>query len=244
MRAWGYALVALGGVFLVLFVLAELGGGHVGFLPFFVSAVIVLIGVQLARSGTGLVRTALAGATAGVAAVPTQMTQSLPMTPEIVAIVRRQAASTWRILLIVAGGAAGLMALMGGVLALLNAAPGKGAEIFGFLAAVGVVTGATILFVAWLSTGRQLARDTRATTYLRTSGPVQYVSLTTGGAMLRLADRAFLISNAKGITALAGMRSGTVDYTAFAHVILAAWNDDGRPVYEAPGYTSCAPRGT
>jgi hypothetical protein len=57
------------------------------------------------------------------------------------------------------------------------------------------------------------------------------------GQLLRLADRAFLVTPAESI-ALSKIQQGTVDYGARGHVILAAWDEQGANVYSAPGYSA------
>jgi hypothetical protein len=57
-----------------------------------------------------------------------------------------------------------------------------------------------------------------------------------GGMLLRLADRAFLINTRKEAKALETLRQGTVEYSPRGHVIVAAWDSQGRIVYAAPGY--------
>jgi len=56
MRIWGWVLLILGILFLLMFVFAEFGGGHVGFVPFFVSAFLILMGWNLKKSGGGILQ--------------------------------------------------------------------------------------------------------------------------------------------------------------------------------------------
>ncbi len=51
MRIWGTVLLVLGILFLIMFALAELGGAHLGFIPFFVSGFLILMGWNLRKSG-------------------------------------------------------------------------------------------------------------------------------------------------------------------------------------------------
>jgi hypothetical protein len=92
-----------------------------------------------------------------------------------------------------------------------------------------------IFTIAWLTSLMPVRRDLRSSTILRTTGPVQVVAVV-GGAMLRLADRAFLMNGREGMAALSKLEWGTVDHSAHGHVILGAWAKDGRCVYSAPGY--------
>ena len=59
-----------------------------------------------------------------------------------------------------------------------------------------------------------------------------------GGAVLRLADRSFVIGSFAEIRALSTIDSGTVEYSPRGHMILAAWDVRGTPVYSAPGYAA------
>ncbi len=53
MNIWGTVLLVLGILFLIMFVFAEFGGGHIGFVPFFVSAFLIFMGWNLRKSGEG-----------------------------------------------------------------------------------------------------------------------------------------------------------------------------------------------
>src|SRR5580700_3206800 len=64
MRIWGTILLVIGTLFVILFVFAELGGAHLGFLPFFVSFLLMFMGRRLRTSGRGILQprpTATAG---------------------------------------------------------------------------------------------------------------------------------------------------------------------------------------
>jgi hypothetical protein len=151
MRVWGTVLLVLGILFLIMFGFAELGGGHVGVIPIFVSGFLIFMGWNLRKSGKGIL-------------------QSKP-------VAERSDAQT-------------------------SSSPSQ-----------------------------------RGASYLRTTGPVEVVSLG-NGAMLRLADRAFLIDQRYGATELANLGWGRVDYSPHGHVILGAWDRDGRSVYSLPGYNA------
>ena len=55
--------------------------------------------------------------------------------------------------------------------------------------------------------------------------------------MLRLADRAFLMDGRSGMVELSNVDWGCVDYSPHGHMILGAWDGEGRSVYCLPGYT-------
>jgi len=241
MRIWGTVLVVLGVLFLIMFVLAEFGSAHVGFVPFFVSAFLILMGWNLRKSGRGLLQSKPVGA--GTPAVPGQSniaaaefsTVELPLTPEIAAVITQQSARAKRLLYYVAGGFCVLFILLGAVLGVTDKTPGEGKVFLMIFGSIGIASGLMIYGIWWLTAMKPVRRDLRGTTYLRTTGPVEVVSLG-NGAMLRLADRAFLIDQRYGATELGALGWGRVDYSPHGHVILAAWDKDGQSVYCLPGY--------
>lgn len=232
MRVWGYFLLILGAIFLILMILAQFGGGHLSFVPFFVSVFLIAMGWSFVRSGKGLVRDSPDATSAGPSP-----TVALPMTPEVAAIVKRQSDSIWRILLYVGAGCLAVFVAIGAIAALADGRPGERGGLFLFFLALGIITGGAVIGGSWLSTMRAFGRDLRAESYARTTGPIQIVPVLAGGAMLRLADRAFLMSGKSGIAELKQLTSGTVDYSPYGHVILAARTDQGQLAYCAQGYT-------
>ena len=56
MRIFGDLLLALGIIFLILFVLAEFGGGGMGAVPFIISGVLIVTGANLRSAGGGILR--------------------------------------------------------------------------------------------------------------------------------------------------------------------------------------------
>jgi hypothetical protein len=231
MRIWGTVLLVLGILFLIMFVLAEFGNAHVGFVPFFVSGFLILMGWNLRKSGRGILQSNPAGnAGAGAPAAPGQSnapaaefsTVELPLTPEVVAVIVRQSARAKRLLTYVAGGFCVLFVGLGIVLGATDKTPGEGMTFLVIFGLIGFASGSMIYGIWWLTAMKPVRRDLRGTTYLRTTGPVEVVSLG-NGAMLRLADRAFLIDQRYGATELGALGWGRVD-------------KDGRSVYCLPGY--------
>jgi hypothetical protein len=248
MRIWGNILLIFGILFLVLMVLAEFGGGHLGFVPFFVSGLLIFMGYQMRTSGKGILQSnpAATAEQAGAATIAAPglpaahagefSTVELPLTPEVAAVITSQNARTQRLLFYVLGGIAAFMILLGVILDAANVAPGHGTAILALLSGIGVASAILIYAIAWLTTQKPVRRDLRGTTYLRTTGPVQVVRMSSGG-MLRLADRAFFMNGRNGMTELSTLGWGRVDYSPHGHVILAAWDNQGRTVYALPGYT-------
>lgn len=244
MRIWGTVLLVLGILFLIMFALAEFGGAHIGVVPFFVSAFLMLMGWNLRKSGKGILQSkpvenagvgspAMAGQSNTAAAEFS--TVELPLTPEIAAVITRQTARAKRLLYYVAGGFCVLFIVLGLVLGVTDKTPGEGMTFLLIFGSIGVASGLMIYGIWWLTAMKGVRRDLRGTTYLRTTGPVEVVSLG-NGAMLRLADRAFLIDQRYGATELGALGWGRVDYSPHGHVILGAWDKDGRSVYSLPGY--------
>lgn len=241
MRIWGTVLLVLGILFLIMFVLADLGGAHLGFIPFFVSGFLILMGWNLRKSGKGILQSkpAAENSVAQTSSAPAVefSTVEVPLTPEIAAIIARQSARAKQILLYVAGGAIALFGGIGIVTAVVDKTPDERLTFLILFGSIGVLSAILIYGISWLTSLRPVRRDLRGTTYLRTTGPVEVVSLG-NGAMLRLADRAFLIDQRYGATELRALGWGRVDYSPHGHVILGAWNKDGQSVYSLPGYNA------
>jgi hypothetical protein len=247
MRIMGYVVLVLGILFALLFGLAELGGAHLGIVPFYVSFILVMIGAGLARSGKGIVRAKPTPTAqhAGAQTAPAQgqpvaparefATVELPLTPEVAAVIADQSARKKRILLYIVGGFLGLFVGLGVVIDVTDNTPGEGLTFLLAFGGIGVVTAVLIYGISWLTTLKPVRRDLGGTTYLRTTGPVSVQAMGAGG-MLRLADRAFLMNGRGGMKELSILSWAIVDYSPHGHVILAAWDSQGRRVYCLPGY--------
>jgi hypothetical protein len=242
MRFWGYVLLIMGIAFLLLFVFALFGGAHLGVFPFIIAAMLVVTGVNLIRKGHGILRaepaaTELANIPPGSrsAATPAAATVSLPLSPQVAAVIAAQSARNWKLVKYLCGGIFLLFVAMGAAFAIFGKGEGDSRLFIAIFGGIGVGGAAMIAGISWLTTRRPVLRDLREQTYLRTTGPIQVVSMQ-GGAMLRLADRAFLMNGRAAMAALSQIREGRVDYSPHGHVILAAWDLQGRSVYMAPGY--------
>jgi hypothetical protein len=256
MRVWGTLVMVLGVVFIVLFALAEFGGGHIGVIPFFVGALLILMGRRLRKSAGGIVQPKPApeameypgGApapAAAPAAAPTSaqnaapgaqsFTVEMPLTPDVAAVISAQSDRLRRMLLYIVIGCVVLFCGLGIGIGASDAVPGEGRTFAVFLSGIGLIGAGMIYGISWLTSLRPVRRDLRGTTYLRTTGPVQVVPIYNGGT-LRLADRSFLMNGRRGMKELSLLGWGRVDYSPHGHVILAAWDRDGRNVYSLPGY--------
>jgi hypothetical protein len=247
MRIWGTVLLVLGILFLIMFTLAQFGGAHLGFIPYFVSGFLILMGWNLRKSGKGILQSKPVAENSSAqsspasnqpaAPAPEFSTVEMPLTPQIAEIIAGQSARAKRILLYVVGGCLVLFCGLGVVLGVTDKTPGEGMTFLVIFGSIGVASAALIYGISWLTSFRLVRRDLRGTTYLRTTGPVEVVSLG-NGSMLRLADRAFLIDQRYGATELKNLGWGRVDYSPHGHVILGAWNKDGQSVYSLPGYNA------
>jgi hypothetical protein len=247
MRIFGYVLLVVGVVFALLFALAQFGGGHLGVVPFFVSFMLIVMGWQMGTAGKGILRTSPApkpdlgsaqpatGPGQSGAAADQMSTVELPLTPEVAAALALHSARSRRILLMISGGLFVLIAGLGAAIAATDTTPGEGRTFLVVLGGVGVACALLIYGISWLTTLAPVRSDLRGTSYLRTTGPVQVVPMF-GGAMLRLADRAFLMNGHGGAAQLRKLGWGKVDYSPHGHVVLGAWDREGRSVYCLPGY--------
>jgi hypothetical protein len=240
MRIFGYVLLVVGILFLVLFAMAQFGGAHLGVLPWLISLALASAGWSLARSGKGLVRASPIGsaiAAGPLTAETAAFTVAVPMSPEAAAVIKRQADRSQRAPLYIAGGFFAFFLLLGAVIAMVDHAPGEGGSLFAIFALIGALTGVLIAAISLIST-RPYGRDRNETTFLRTTGPIEVASMGfwSVAAILRLADRAFLINLPAERAALSRLNEGTVDYSPHGHVILAVWDSQRRIAYCAPGY--------
>jgi hypothetical protein len=234
MRLLGFVLLILGIIFALLFVLAWLGGGknlHSGFV---ITAILITMGWRLYTSGTGFAQRQASAAPAAHAHLepvpaPQSPTVELPCPAAVSALIARRMARAQRVIaLVIAGGMAFFFVL--GVGMDLTVPSPSGLKALPFLAPISVAFG-LIVGGSWLVTGaRPLRRDLHEPTYLRTSGPVQLVPLP-GGAVLRLADRAFLVDARLAATMPQNLTWATVDYSRHAHIIFEVRDRSGQRVY-------------
>jgi hypothetical protein len=250
MRVWGWVLLAIGLFFLVAFALAQAGGAQLGLLPWIISIFLTISGFNMLRSGRGIVRATPATTTNAVAtmadAVATPSGESttsaiaagtveVPMSPGAAAAIKLTSRRRIMIPTYLGAGFFVFWVLVGAAFAIFDQTPGEGATFFGTFALIGVATGVLIIGISYL-TARGAMTDATGTTCLRTTGPIQVAPGTIGGPILQLADRAFMIDARTEAPALRALAQGTVEYSPRGHVIVAAWNAEGRNVYTARGY--------
>ncbi len=247
MRIFGDLLLALGIIFLILFVLAELGGGGIGAVPFIVSGVLIATGANLRSAGGGILRkkpgtttstSANKAAAAGqIAATPAPefSTVELPMTPDVITAITAQNSRNWRNVKYVNIFFFAFFLVLGVVLDLTVNDVTPRHIFLAIFPLIGLISAIMIGGISWLTVQRPARHDLSSATYLRTTGPLAIVGIY-GGAILRLADRSFIVNGTGGIPALSSISWGTVDYSPHGHMILSAWNSRGKSVYCLPGY--------
>jgi hypothetical protein len=160
----------------------------------------------------------------------TDETNRLPFSPAVVAAIKSDYARYCRLMLSFGGGVA-LFAL---TLALLRSARGLATAQGWAIFCCGLACLAAIVAIPIAIAGALVWRDLRGGVYLRSVGPVRKMP---GFHVVEVAGKAFQVRSRWATGALQRMRYGTVDYTPNAHIILAAWNEEGAQVYCAPGYT-------
>ena len=234
MRIYGLVLMIVGLVFEILLLLALLGGGKDLVLGFLVATGVIAMGWKLRTYGKGIRQQEPTSATSEVSpeASPAQApTVELPVTPAISAAFIRQV-SRWRritAIIMACGMSFFLVPAVGIYLARPSPTSPKLFPII--LAATGLFFGLVVGGIHVFQRERPVRRDLHHSTYLRTSGPVQVVSLF-GGSLLRLVDRAFLADPSPG-KVLRNLTWATVDYSRHAHVIFEIRDQAGHVVYSA-----------
>ncbi len=196
-------------------------------------------GLRFRNWGRGLVRDAPSSSSpgaqgTGAADAPAVGTVEIPLSPQASDAIARQCAQAKKMVWWIAGGALALFFGLG--VLFVNSGPRdpdahKMIYVFG---AMGFALAFLVGAFQWLLIIRPIQNDLAATTYLRTTGPIQLVFIR-NGYMLRLADRSFLLKNKDGVKQLKTIDWGTVDHSPTGHVVLAAWDRQGNCVYVAPG---------
>jgi len=248
-RIVGWLMLIVGILFVVLFGLAAMGGGHLGFTPWLVSVFLILSGWRMRNLGKGILpsqpgaaNSAAAGVAGAVAqgqvatSAQTAGTIEIPLTPEIAACIARQSSRNLRNVRYVAFAFAVLGIGAGIVTYIINRGSDQRWIFLGMFSGIGILSAAMIYGISWLTTQRPVRRDLRGNSYLRTTGPLEIVYVS-GGAMLRLADKSFMMNGREGSRELSKLNWGRVDYSPHGHVILGAWSQDGQMVYCLAGYT-------
>lgn len=233
MRIWGYIVFIIGIIFVILFILAKMGGGHMSPLPFIIALFLIAAGIKLIKSGKGILLSKTTPRSLSIS--EESFTKKMPMSHEISMIIDEQCAKNWKIIRYLAIGYILFFFLLGGILGFVDKKPQEGISLAILFGLLGIFVSLIVVGAFWLISRRPLKKDLQENCYLRTKGPIQMIPFY-GSGILRLADRAFLINGNYGIKELSKINEGTVDYTAHAHVILAAWNKTGQQVYCAKDY--------
>jgi hypothetical protein len=233
-RIFGLVLMIVGIVLEILLLLALLGGGKDLVLGFLVAAGLIAMGWKLRTHGKGIKQQETASAKSEVgpeAPPPLSPTVELPLTPAISAAFTSQVVRWRRITaIIIACGVAFFVILAAGMhLAISSSASPKPFAIL--VSAMSLFFGLIVGGIHVFQRELPVRRDLRDSTYLRTTGPVEVVSVY-GGSLLRLADRAFL-ADSPPAKVLRNLTWATVDYSRHAHVIFEIRDQSGNVVYSA-----------
>ncbi len=241
MRILGTIMLVMGIIFAALFVIIAFSG-ELNSGAFFIPVVLIVIGLTIRNAATGILQQQPSATSGGAAAAQSGAgpTVELPVTPQVTDAISRYGARSRRLVLWLTAGAFVFMLGIGIVLGLFDQDRKEGRQMMVILGGVGVVSSAMIGGISWLTSLRPIQRDLGSTVYLRTTGPVQTISIR-GGYMLRLADRGFIMNGRGGASELATLGSGTVDHSPHGHVIIAVWNREASEVYTLPGYKSERP---
>ena len=251
MRIGGW-IMFLGGIALgiMLLVLQFMGSGNGSLLRAFVFiALFIYTGWRMMTYGTGLVPSGSAAVAPGAGAIlddaapaqprvaPQTFTVEIPQSPVITELLREAVKKSARMYGWIIGIFGVLIFGLGVVYDQAAQRSPGGPPSVRILPIVALVSFGFVLLMGgiWaLAVGLPARRELRGSVCLRTSGPVEVVSVW-GGYFLRLADRAFLLSKGP-IAALARMDWAVVDYGKYSHTILSVWDKTGANVYAAEGY--------
>jgi hypothetical protein len=240
LRAFGWFLLICGIVFGLLLLIAAVGEGNVAPAAFVVVPIMTGIGWSLKTYGKGMVPkqpTSVSSSANSHAQNPAQVaTHEMTMTPAVRAAVARELARTRRLNWIVVGCIMGPLLLIGAVVDATT--PEKGTSVFGIMAAVSATSGAILGGLLFLTAELPLRRDLREPSYLRTSGPIQAVSVR-GGVLLRLADRAFFVKQKALWKLLHGVSWATVEYSRHGHVIFEVRDEKGQSIWRDMNFSGC-----
>ncbi|MGP8243971.1 MAG: hypothetical protein ACLQVN_05575 [Bryobacteraceae bacterium] len=241
MRILGWILLIVGIVFELLVVMARLGGGNVGPAALLVGAILISLGWSLTQYWKGTVTeqptsVSPSANSSGHHPALAMATQEMTMTLPVVELVARELARTRRLNWIVVGCIMGPLLLIGAVVDATT--PQQGTSIFRIMAAVSAISGAILGGLLFLTAELPLRRDLREPSYLRTSGPIQLVSVR-GGILLRLADRAFFVKQKTLWKLLHGVSWATVEYSRHGHVILEVRDEKGQSIWRDMNFSGC-----
>ncbi len=231
MRLFGWVLLIVGIIFEGLFIMAELGGGNIEATPFFVAGMMIVMGWRLKTYGKGLVRLEPALPTEGAGTLVAQSpTTEMPFTPEAAATIARLTARSRRTIFIVIGCGVAFFLLLGEGIDLGVSSPSPDSlNALHLMGAAALIFALIVGGIYYFTVERLVRKDLADSSYLRTSGPVQVVSVY-GGSLLRLTDRAFLTSG-RPVRVLRNLDWATVDYSRHAHLIFEIRDKTGKAVY-------------
>lgn len=233
MRVWGYIVFFLGIIFIILFLLANFGGAHIQVLPFLIALFLIFAGVKLIKYRKGILESTATESRTG--ATEEAATKKMPMSREVANAIKKQIARSWKIILYLVSGYVIVFILIGALIGTFDKKPQEAIALALVFGVLGIFTALMTVLAFWLTNGLPVRKDLREKNYLRTQGPIKVIPFL-GGAILQLADRAFLINGRNGMKELSKINAGTVDYSPHGHIILAAWDSKGQIIYRTSGY--------
>ena len=159
----------------------------------------------------------------------------LPVTPPVVAALKKAIARKNRPVLVCAAGVFVLGVALGLVFYFANSSSAT------WLIWLGAAFGGAIdvyILIIWAFVSARGRRDLREVTYLRTSGPIRVdtavnlVGRTT--CLLRVVGHTFAIDHVRIAPRLNGLDWASIDHSRHMHVILEVRNRSGEAVYRIP----------
>ncbi|HZU28186.1 MAG TPA: hypothetical protein VFA04_21835 [Bryobacteraceae bacterium] len=230
MKIAGSALLVTGAIFDLLFMLAKVGGVFVSPTAFVIASAFLISGVR----ALALVKAAQTKLAAGsrpqeAGAASAETGASIPMPPQMTALIDAELARQRRVILWIGGGFVAVF-LLGGV-SVHAALPGPdGAVASELVSSIGLF-GAALIGVLWMVFGqRTLRRDRSSGSYCRSAGAIT-VAAVPGGYLLRVGEQVLLTNNHRAMKVLRSMPAATVDYSPHAHIIFQVYDAFGHSVY-------------
>ncbi len=238
MRIFGIVLLVIGILLMCLFPILIFTSDMSAAALFF-PLLLISMGWRFSRWGRGIVRDAPSSSPpaaqgTGAAQAPAVGTVEIPMSPQATDVIVRQCAQAKKMVWWIAGGALVLFIGLGALFVNSGSTDPDAHNMIYVFGGMGFALAFLVGGFQWLLIIRPIQNDLAATTYLRTTGPIQLVFIR-NGYMLRLADRSFLLKSKDGVNQLKTIDWGTVDHSQQGHVLLAAWDRQGNSVYIAPG---------
>lgn len=226
----GWMLIVTGVISEVLFALARLGGASVSPGVSAVAAMFITCGCKtLAVARAARTKAATGAPQPATRTVSAETNASVPMPPQMTALIHGELARQRRMILWIAGGFVALF-LLGGAAINAGLSGPDGAFVFALMAALGLFS-AAVIGGLWLALGeRTLRRDAASGTFCRATGGVT-IATVPGGHLLRVGEQVLLVKDRQAIKALRRLAVATIDYSRQAHIVFEVRDPYGDCVY-------------